>query len=323
MRAADMDGLTHRLRFREFSVLELSTGGPDPQVEVAARAARTCSEPAWLVGCFVGPYTCGAAAAIFAHWPSAVSVLRENDLLASWLIEHWAGIPVRRERRAVWKAEKLAACLQSYARWSLRTLPSLAGASYDELYESMEREVWGFGRYAIMKTLETLHRANCVDASQTDIRPSGARFPRKTLGYMYGEHNYGGNSVALLREANQLATRARDLLGESWFNTETLLCNYRQSLDGKYPGRSHDRELKHWLRAQAYWDDKADLQEVLPFYELRAESFPTACLGEVRGDLGDRMDLEAVLDEHDYYWCDTRYDYALSRGRLAYPVEAS
>lgn len=284
---------------RYFGAAELATGGPDPQVRLVAEATRRLDvDPDWAAGCFVATYTCAGGAAIWGTW-SAEQALTYPAELERWLRDHWAGVPVRRERRAVWRADKLATSLVSYARWAHDRLPALREAPYVDLYDAIDAEVAFFGRYAAMKVLETLHLAGRVAASQVDIRPRGAWSPRKTLALLYEPaHAYRSDAPLDLAEAHELAKHAHDALDgrATWFQVETLLCNFRQALDGKYPGRSHDRELGHWLKAEAHWGPQ--LRDWLPFYDLRRELFPAHCLGEVGGWRGARGALEEQWRSH-------------------------
>jgi len=292
--------------FVDFSALEMSTGGPDPQVEIAANMAP--ENPTWFAGCFVVPYTLGSAAVIYQNFPTT-----NLDGIEDFLANNWEGIPVRRERRAVWRADKLAFCLRSYAKWCDEVLPGLTTATYDELYDSVRDNVKFFGRYATMKLIETLYLADAVKASQTDIRPDGAKYPRRTLSNLSGETDIlVGNTSSQLNKVNEVASKARDfsismgLEDPTWFQFETLLCNYRQALAGKYPGRSHDRELAHFKKAEKYWGSSLDSAK---FYELRKKLFPNECLGELNGWDGARKELEQIWKNDEYFWCDTLYNY--------------
>lgn len=296
----------------EFCALEIATGGPDPQVEVAARAD---SGTGWFSGCFVSPYTVGAGAALKLHLEP---FSEDEEQIERLFVEHRPGLPTRRERRAVWSPAKMARSLTSYSRWARDVLPSLREASYEEVWGSLANETIYYGRYAGMKLIETLHRAGALQARQHSIMPSGAWSPRATLALVLPDQapllKDGGNSRRTLAEVDSLAADVKLVVEEqigremSWFSYETLLCNYRQSLKGKYPGRSQDRELAHWHTAAGYWGEEALLEQV-PFFELRAELFDHRCLGELRGWRGARKELETTVDEHGYMWCDTLFDY--------------
>jgi hypothetical protein len=269
--------------FHRFATAELESGGPDPQVLLTARAVQGME---WrraqvAAGWFVAPYTCGAAAALWANdlWDL------DEERLRQWLAVHHEGLPTRRERRAIWGAEqrKLARCLTSWRDWAHERLRFPWSGTYDDLYRSIESEVDYFGRYATMKVIEVLYQAGLVGTPQSDVRARGAKYPRKSLALLWPEHevalNVRGDPATTVQLAERLALEVQQALGGvSLFQVETLLCNYRQSLDGKYPGRSHDRELAHWVRAERYWGEH--LREALPFFDLRWQLFPHDRLGE-------------------------------------------
>lgn len=275
--------------FQRFATAELASGGPDPQVRLTATATRDMAwqRAAVAAGWFVVPYTVGAAAALWAGnlWDY------DEETLRRWLVTHADGLPTRRERRSVWgeSKHKFARSLVSWREWVYNFLTSLPNAgfqSYAGLYTSINDEVAYFGRYATMKVIEVLFQAGLTQLGQSDIRAQGAKYPRKTLALLWPEHeatlNVRGDPAPTVQLAERLAVDVRDqALGylPSMFQVETLLCNYRQSLDGKYPGRSHDRELAHWVRAERYWG-RDYLLRALPFYDLRWQLFPHEHLGE-------------------------------------------
>lgn len=275
--------------FHRFAAAELASGGPDPQVLLTARAVQPLEWQRAQVaaGWFVAPYTCGAAAALWAvdawDW--------DEERLRQWLVLHHDGLPTRRERRSIWGAEqrKLARCLVSWREWVLEVQPWERSYgrldTFADLYRSIEDRVDYFGRYATMKVVEVLHQAGLVRVQQDDLRARGAKYPRRTLGLLWPEHEpvvtVRGDPATAIDLAERLARGVQATLpGASMFQVETLLCNYRQSLDGKYPGRSHDRELAHWVKAERYWGREA-LLAAFPFFDLRARLFPHRYLGEL------------------------------------------
>jgi len=299
----------YRELFMDFCRAELASGGPDPQVTLVGRAVRErtdleAPEKAVLCGLFVVPYTVGSGAVLW-H-------LRQTGVTdwASFLIEHKDGFPMRRERRAVWGDDrrKLMESVVSWIDWCYTTSSDEVHAmTYDELYMSIGKRAKYFGRYATMKVIETMHQAGLQVAPQSSIVAKGAKYPRKMLALMFPEYddliNSKDNRPETLAWLNQLALAASAWTEQdvTWFQLETLLCNARQSLDGKYPGRSHDRELAHWRKANGYFNERGivDLRQVVPFYRLRLELFPPEYLGEY-GDMkwwGARPDLEAAQKE--------------------------
>jgi hypothetical protein len=293
----------YRQIFVDFSQAELASGGPDPQVALTGRTVALRDVPpqerAILCGLFVAPYACGSAAVLWylrdaqhpmEHW-------------ASFLAYHKEGFPIRRERRSVWGDDKvkMVQCVQSWIDWCDGPYHDVADKSYDEIFASISKHAHHFGRYATMKVIETMFHARVILNGQSSICAKDAKYPRKMLALMFPEHaermNSKANDAEMIALANALAAEAASWLDRpiSWFQLETLLCNSRQSLDGKYAGRSHDRELAHWRRANGHFMQHGiDLRSVFPFYQQRAAMFPHDYLGE-RGDppwWGSREQLE-------------------------------
>jgi hypothetical protein len=296
----------YRELFVDFCRAELASGGPDPQVTLVGHAIRertdlVAAERAVLCGLFVVPYTVGAGAVLW-H-------LRQygGTDWAPFLIEHKDGFPMRRERRSVWGDDrrKLMESVVSWIDWCY--LPGdLTNGTYDEVYASIGKHVKYFGRYATMKVIETMYQAGLQVAPQSSIVAKGAKYPRKMLALMFPEHaeqmNSKANDADTITHANVLACEAALWVERpmTWFQLETLLCNARQSLDGKYAGRSHDRELAHWRKANGYFREHGlDLRQVIPFYRLRRELFPHSYLGEQNNPFWweARADLEAEQKE--------------------------
>lgn len=301
----------YRKIFVDFSRAELATGGPDPQVTLVGRAMAlrrddlSPEERALRCGLFVVPYTIGAGA-VLMHLRD-VGYPREH--WGSFLIQHKEGFPMRRERRAVWGDDraKLLRCIDSYAFWVVNTLPNIYKSPYEDVYASINKECAFFGRYAAMKVIETLWHAGLVTNAQDSIVAKGAKYPRKMLALMFPDYaeqmNSKSNDPQIIANANAMAGVAGGWIGQpvTWFQLETLLCNSRQSLSGKYAGRSHDRELAHWRRASGYFREHGiDLRQTFPFYQMRSHQFDAQYLGE-KGDpqwWGARDDLErAQLEE--------------------------
>jgi hypothetical protein len=278
----------YRELFVDFCRAELASGGPDPQVTLVGRAVRertdlTPVEQAVMCGLFVTPYTVGAGAVLWHLRSTGVTDW------ASFLIEHKDGFPMRRERRSIWGDDrrKLMESVVSWIDWCYTVLPEADGCTYDELYTSISKQAKYFGRYATMKVIETMYQAGLRVPPQDSIVAKGAKYPRKMLAMLFPDHaeqmNSKANDAETIKLANALAVQAAYLTGceMTWFQLETLLCNARQAHDGKYPGRSHDRELAHWRKANGYFRERGlNLRDVVPFYRLRRELFPLPYLGE-------------------------------------------
>ena len=312
-----------------FADLERGVGGPDSQIPTVStaivRATKDPAERAWMAGCFLAPYTVAGGAAIWGTWPRDLAIL-EPDAVCDWLKKNWEGIPIRRERRAVWKAEKMTTSLLSYGEWARDQLPFLeaTGCTYEEAFKDINQHVKFCGRYGAMKVLEVLHRTGVLECSQDSICPYGAWSPRKTLSMMYDpDHLYKSDRAEYIEEAVGFSEWAKQLIGpETWFTTETLLCNYRQCLKGRYPGQSHDSELARFNKAAAHFGEDYLLRNV-DFFEIRRELFPPEILGEVQGWDGPRKPLDVPVEERGYIWSDMLYDYNLTEqfSTLDDPIE--
>lgn len=323
----------HRAAFADFASLELGTGGPDPHLSIAAHAMRariqgaTDVDAAWLAACYVGPYEVTTGSIIAFQWPLS-RVLMDPLGFSAWIRDTWPRWQIRRERRAARTPVKMAQCLISCAQWvatefdAARTLPT-----YQGLWAATEPHLRYLGRYAAIKLLETLARAGLVVAQASDIRPAGAWSPRLTLSWLYPSAEEllvrGGDRPAVLEQVNILAADFLQWLELTlerpvgWFNLEVLLCNYRQALENKYPGRPQDTDLKYHRKAVAAWEDLHPV--MLDVLGLRQQLFPSQVLGELQGWPGVRDELGTTHAQHGYFWSDLRYSYARTTD-LSQPV---
>jgi len=305
------DASFHRQKFVEFAQMELDTGGPDPHMAIVG--ASGYKNMPWLIGCYVARYTVASAVALYhGRWWDP-----------TWHMEHTSGLPIRRERRAVYPIVKTIACLQGLDRWIQNDWPRVREApSYEFAWKQVVSKIPFFGRYASIKFLEGLHRYAGFPHAMPDIRPGGAWSPILTLNLMQLEPLPEKSPYLLV---NAVAEKWRlfvqsTLVGHEldYFRYETLLCNYRQALEGKYPGRPHDTELKYWIKAEYHWGD--ELEKQLPFRETRARLFNPKLLGELRGWDGPREELEDTIVKYGYFWSDLKYDYQRSKDALVAPV---
>ncbi|KKL64111.1 hypothetical protein LCGC14_2168280, partial [marine sediment metagenome] len=162
------------------------------------------------------------------------------------------------------------------------------------------------------------------------IRPAGAWSPRLSLSYMYPSCdetlNRGGDRDATLAGVGAVAEGARVILGDrlrrpvNFFELEVLLCNFRQALESRYPGRTLDSELTYYAKALPHWGAET-LGDAIDFFGARERLFPSECLGELNGWDGNRKELGETFERYGYLWSDTRYIYAKSKDDLAHPVK--
>lgn len=295
----------HRRLFTDFCRIEMAAGGPDPQVRLTAEAVRCHTRGGIdLAGLFVVPYSCAGAAIL---WRLAERKPNPSTW-QPWLEQHGKGLPVRKERRPVkghWG--RFTTCVVSWYEWCEKSYPSMVDRPYADVYASVTKEVKYFGRYATMKLLETMYQAGLMSGQQNTIVPRDGKFPRRSMALLMPEHEAILKGKREEAEVDALADRIRlsisDRLGVevTWFQLETMLCIYGQSLRGKYPAGRHDSELGHWTRTMAHYGEPAatELRQQFPFSDLRRKLYPVEFLGEWNdpGWDGVRDDLEAERKE--------------------------
>jgi hypothetical protein len=298
---AQVNGNHHWFWFLDYVTWELAAGGPDPQIRTTSQALRAFDDETavLLAGAFVNSYTCAGAAAQW-NW-----LLRGLDLSPKWIDEHWGeGLPIRKERRAVKGRQRFFEAWQSWRRWCEVDWPvvrHLGPEQFEDVWNSIDGMTWGFGRYALMKTTETLYQRGLLATRMVDMRPDGAKYPRKTLARLFPGHAEALQQVPKLSDpiAQDLAQVTKAWLEEcgvdlNWYQLETVLCTYRQACgQNKYPGRSQDRELMFFRTAEDYWARwETNLLEHFSFYTVRRQVFDPLWLGEVNGWNGPRKELE-------------------------------
>ena len=311
----------------EFARWEIAAGGPDPHMVLICHLSQglPVEDRAWLAGCYMGFYNAPAGLAMYTAWPwkTASSTLFG---LEQWLTGYWPALPTRRERRTVRTPGKMAQYFWAYRQW----VEWLAEDVHDlENYESLWSrlgEVYSVGRYAQFKILECLRRMDVIQVEMPDIRPVGAGSPRTVLSWLWPHHRgllLDGKDREAIQQVNDLVTLTQERLQAEYnlaldlYTLEVVLCDYRQSLEGKrqYPGRSHDSELGYLERVQ--WEFPEVKTRLL---QARREIFPRECLGEIQGWPGVRKELGAVLSTFGYTWSDLKFKYSGSMLNLGQPV---
>jgi hypothetical protein len=155
-----------------------------------------------------------------------------------------------------------------------------------------------------MKLLEVLYQAGMIDHAQDTMVPRDGKFPRRTMALLIPSRAEMLSGKRDEVDVDALCDRIRLQVSEkighdiTWFQIETMLCIYRQSLRGKYPSGRHDSELGHWMTAmQQFAGTPAgdELYAQFPFHELRKELYPIHLLGEWNEPSwwGIRPELEA------------------------------
>jgi hypothetical protein len=323
-REEDLKFLTteqHREAWNNFCLAGLPVGEPDPHQAMVEYLSRgeDHSQRAWVAGCYICLYVVGSAGVVWTYWPYQ-RVTEDKEAFKQWVEKQFKEkrLILRKERRAVKSAPKLSTSLLSIADWIASELPRLRDTTdYEEVWESVTRKIQFFGRYASIKFIEALRRANCIVATQADIRPACAWSPRLALSAFYPENRdmlvEGDDKPETLRTINGLAHAAKISAENSgcremtWFELEVLLCNYRQMIHRKYPGSTHDTELGYYMRLYKIWGD--ELLERVPIFTARLALFNPVCLGELNGWFGGREALEEVFYRYRYHWSDLTYCY--------------
>jgi len=286
---------------REYAVEECASGGPDAHVAIIGTHLRELKYvPEWttvyMAGMYANAYTCAGGA---LQWGR----VKVGPITPEWLaIAH---VPKRKERRPVLGHEKFAASHASWRTWSREEWPRLfeSEATYDEYWDSIDKHVIYFGRYASMKVLEVMYRAGLTGTvHQPDTRPRGGKFQRRTFAKLFPERaewlkeTEKSDNPQVLAELQLMAETVmqemRTYLPDiSWFDVEVFLCTLRQAIgSGKYPGRTHDSELAFWRRTVAQHGEDA-LSE-LPFMQLRKRLFESRFLAELAAEPWTTEELE-------------------------------
>lgn len=309
---------SHWQPFLEFSSYELGSGGPDPHLQLAAQAALEVKdsdpyEAAWRIGCYMSPYVISTGAAIWQKW--GIWDVRNNpERFTNWVKDSWPGWQIRRERRAARTPSKMAASMITYNTWVAENLAEINWNNYEDLWDSTDKNLLFYGRYANIKILEGLFRAGLVKNAMPDIRPAGAWSPRKTLAWLFPDDEEvivnGKNrtdTIGLINDRTQALREAVSVyVGSvvSNFQIEVLLCNYRQVLDtrnGRYAGWSQDADLMYHQKVVQFFG-ALDFD----FYGYRSQLFPHEFLGELQGWSEPRKEL---CGYKGYFWSDHLYDY--------------
>lgn len=316
----------NRRALDEFIHYELLTGGPDPHMKVATYLAQNVygkDDPwsqAWFCGLYVAPYNVPTAEVLFQTFPNPRDVINHPEHVATWVKDNWSRLSIRKERRPVNAPHRFAEHLIAYAQWLFDRWPALAEAPDFDTAFAMVEEVRYNGRYATMKLYETLRRTTGLPHHEfADLRPKGGWSPRLMLSWLYPEGAVALNGKDLktnLAYANDLGAFERAKYGLDWFNMEVMLCDVKQSIDGKqYPGRGMDSELGH-LEHVVNAFPEIDFHTI----EARATLFPHWALGELNDWNGRRKELGDCLRIHGYTWTDSILSWSQSKDNLASPT---
>lgn len=293
-------------------------GGTTPHAAMTVEMMRRSDdmlEKLWFAGCYALAYNWPTAEKIWQEW-------RPHDFSPAdfyiWLEENWPGLPLRKERKAIFRKEAFTQSAQTYLNFA-RELAFYDPADWPQEYENAFAYFLSsckyMGRYIGIRWLEVMRLAFGLPWEMPDVRADGGEHPRKALALLYPEDApalLGGNRPHELAVTDLAADRLKvDLqieygIDASYYTLQSLLCEYKQSVLGKkhYPGKSIDTEMDYFRRVRAHWGDYPSA-----FYDVRARLFPEWSLGEVQGWDGVRPELGSIWSTYGYTWSDAVYDY--------------
>jgi hypothetical protein len=315
----------HFVHLAEFIKGVELAGGTTPHVSMTVESMTRLDDPLeklWFAGCYALTY----------NWPAAERIFLEirpqwewkTDDWARWLERHWDGIPLRKERKAVYRKWAFAESAVSYVVFA-RKLLSLESwpETYHAAFNYFNANTRFMGRYIAIRWLEVMRRAfpeQCASWVMPSILSDGGQHPRKALALIYpqwGQWLLGGNTPGELKIADAAADQCLlDLkiaydLETNFYELQSLLCEYKQSALGRkqYPGKSIDTEMDYFHKVEAHWGERGS-----SFWDVRERCFPAWSLGEEQGWSGVRPELGSVLADYGYVWSDAIYDYEQTRG---------
>ena len=308
-----------RKYFWEFVKNDRQTTGPDTHLAMVAEHFNKNKSPeiqAWQGGCYVNPYNVPTGYHVWKNW-NYKEVLKDNEKFYKWVCDNWYRFSLRTERRAVRTPEKFTKCLTQYAKWVDTRLMGLLKIEcsdekrYEIIWQDLSNEVWGMGRYALLKLLEVFERSKWKVAL-SDIRPIGGDSPRQMLARLYNDPDLeSGNDELTLQKIQACVQHLRQEGIEkgiylTMFNAEVYLCEFGQALKkNQYAGRGLDSEMGHWDKIAALWEE----DNFNEFWEVRKKMFPRWALGELNNWQGRRKELGECLTKHGYTWSDKLYEY--------------
>jgi len=274
----------HLDNYIEFSRLEKLTSGPGPHRKVAERLALESSDPAWAIGLYGMAYTTAGMEVLLSFYPTRESHVQHADTVAH--------LVPRRDERVVngFGPTRLREMLLSYQGWlddgGLERAQS--AECFDEAFKLVGGQLTHFGRFFGIKLYEALERTMGLPHFD-DVRPKNGHWSRRTLQLFEPTHDPFSNKRADQDEANEIAWQVRAAaygrgVDLSYFEVESMLCNYRQALNGeKYPGGDVDGDLGYVRQGQL-------LNPGLEFRTLhhRKEIVPVWARGEARDWDGKR-----------------------------------
>lgn len=320
----------HFVHFAEFVKGVELAGGTTPHVAMTVQSMSRLDDPLeklWFAGCYALTYNWPAAERLFLEVRPS-----EAPGILPWLEEHWDGLPLRKERKSVFRKTYFARSAAAYATfaWGMSG-PAAWPETYTEAFDLFVRANYCMGRYIAIRWLEVMRRAfpdACAGWVMPSILSDGGQHSRKALALVYpgaAEALLGGNKPHELAASDHAAATLKlDLeltygLKTNFYEMQSLLCEFKQSALGRkqYPGKSIDTEMDYMTKVLEHWGTYT----TTTFWDVRRECFPEWTLGELNGWDGVRPELGRVLADFGYTWSDAIYDWGASKDDLSVPVK--
>lgn len=271
----------------------------------------------WHSFLYVAWYNLPSATAAFARYPTPRAGVVD---LAN---EGWPTGVERRNHRGVSFA--LARHLQSYlaatkrgqARWYREgvgthqvtdTQALLAGLPKDRFSNQWNWHIvnerlqmlYGNGRWAAYKHCEVLRRVNGMPLEAPDMGHQFSSGPRQGLATLYGDLE--GQTSAVIAELDRRGLDLQKRLVRRGLvvdieELETILCNWKSLLKGKYYVGHDIDELQEQIMVANQRGLLSDFYTALLF-EARAESLPAEYLGEMNGWVGVQKERMVAYRDH-------------------------
>ena len=324
----------HLEKFTDFARKVRDISGATPHLRMVGHSVMPTDDDfegvAWRGGLYAATYNYPVAEVIWQHW-SLAEVLRNAEMFYQWIEQHWAGLPLRKERKAVNSPRRLADCIFSYAQWvNSGRLNEMYRASYrsTEPYQAawdVFQEVKYMGRYISIRYLEYMRRYASLPARMPDARCKGGDHPREGLFLLYPDmpHLISGDTVEAVAASeltfiDALAAVKKRGLELDHYSLQSLICEYKQAWHGhQYPVQALDSELGYYHKVFSHFGE--EYRKASQFFQIRKALFPEKALGEVQGWIGKRKVLGRVLPDYEYNWSDLEFSY-LATEDFAKPV---
>jgi hypothetical protein len=307
----------HFVHFAEFVRGVELAGGTTPHVAMTVESMSRLDdnlEKLWFAGCYALTYNWPAAERLFLE-------VRPDEApgILPWLEEHWDGIPLRKERKSVYRKWAFAESASAYAACARYLVSHSWEQDYEEAFRWFNANTRYMGRYIAIRWLEVMRRAfpdRCAGWVMPSILSDGGQHSRKALALIYpgyAQWLLGGNTPGEIKISDSAVEQLKtDLeleygLKTNYYEMQSLTCEYKQAVLSRrhYPGKSIDTEMGYLDKVRGHWG----LGAKTDFFDVRRAVFPSWSLGEDSGWWGVRPELGSLIADHGLVWSDAVYDY--------------